>query len=153
MRIVAKQLGLDNVGYVDISSLWSSKSGPRLELIHGLAVDAVVAPQDDLLQWADGKVASMRAFAYFLALRSVPQVDPYAYLESLEVAEKQHCVIVPSVRKTRLVELAGRINGSMTHSLGSTATARLLYRYIPPTGIELSSMRRAVEDAVDNANN
>ncbi len=153
MRITTEQLGSADVGSIEAFSLWVPTGYFRaFELIHEVVVRAVEVPQDDVLQWSDGRLASMAAFRYFLGLRSRPEVDPMDYLDSLQKAETQKSLLVPRVRRARPADLSALIQDSTVHSLGSTVTARLLYAYKPPQGVVLKDMRELIESELSHEN-
>lgn len=146
-KIETASLGIDNLGQLRFESAW--KISDRFlaeEIIHAVNTYTIFVEPEHVLYWhnlwgnnSDG-LNSIKRFSHMLSLRAVPLLDSTEeYEESLATATASRGIIPPKQKRLQsLVKQAGKYieitSGGERVSRIATSTARILFRYNPPSG-------------------
>lgn len=154
-EIVAQELGLDNLGKLNLYSGWTTPLGFN-EVHHTVIARVLYVEPRRVLYWdaQPDRQNSPKRFAHMLRWRGVaPLSDPEAYHDSLNDAVALHeSSQPPEKRLSTLLAIAGRYQREAAHGQRitrlATSTARILFNYEPPSGTNLTALHSHLLDLI-----
>lgn len=153
-RLEASMIGLDNLGFLDLSSGWVEDIRFR-EVCHQVPTDTIYVEPRSVLYWdaESDRPNSLKRFAHMLRLRGVATLSrPESYHESINYALTQSVDRrwPSSKRIGTLSNLARRYHSEAREGQRitrlATSTARILFHYEPPLGDDLIALHRYLLD-------